>query len=90
MTNMVRDKHSGGVGAKRKYITCNNVDLQASADRAGDHGKLLAIGLRTLLDQMDRVAGELLQWLNEHFVDTLLFRHLLRIETPQKRMERKR
>ena len=37
--------------------------------------KLSLVGLSALLDQVNRVLGELSKRLNEHFFESLLFRH---------------
>lgn len=53
---------------------------KAGADSSGNHGEFLSVRLGALFDQMHRITGKLLQWLNEHFVDSFFVGHFDALE----------
>lgn len=48
-------------------------DQKTDTSGLGNIREFLSVRLGALLDQMDRVFGELLQGLDEHFVESFLF-----------------
>lgn len=53
-------------------------DQKAYSSSPSNLGEFLAVRLRALLDEMDRVLGELLEWLNKNLVKSFLFHFKLK------------
>ena len=53
-------------------------DKEPNPRRLGNHGELLSVGLGALLDEVDRVLGELLERFDENLFKSFLFHSELR------------